>query len=337
MLRVCRADLDLLCGAVRFAVMILAVLHIADDAFNVIFVSAAEAAGLAFALFEIVHFFNSFRGSLLIVFAGAAQDIQKNSASFPSAGFEPLPKRYDLKMAIYAISDLHLAGTAGDAKSMEVFGRRWIGGKKKLTEKWNAIIRPEDDVVIPGDISWAMTLTEALEDFSFIHSLPGRKYIGKGNHDFWWTTASKMNSFFAANGFDSLHLLHNNSYVTPQGVICGTRGWFPDEANQHTVGDVDWLRIVHREAQRLSQSLSSVPPETAGLPVLVFLHFPPVWNGIVCREIVDVLHAFHVRECFYGHIHGVYTSENCFEFEEIRFEMISADYLDFCPHLVAKN
>lgn len=239
-------------------------------------------------------------------------------------------------MAIFTIADLHLSGASGDAKSMEVFGRRWIGGKEKLIEKWTAIVTENDDVVIPGDISWAMNLEEAREDFALIDALPGKKYIGKGNHDFWWTTVSKMKKFFVQNGFSSLELLYNNSFTTKNGVICGTRGWFPDEANQHTVGEVSWEKMVHREALRLSASLSSVPSDNT-LPVFVFLHFPAVWNGIVCRELIDVLHNAGVTVCYYGHIHGVYTSNAVFEFEGIRFEMISADYLDFCPRLVAKN
>ena len=239
-------------------------------------------------------------------------------------------------MAIFAIADLHLAGAAGDAKSMEVFGRRWIGGKNKLIEKWSAVVSPGDDVVIPGDISWAMTLPEAREDFALIDSLPGTKYIGKGNHDFWWTTASKMNRFFSENGFSTLRLLFNNSHVTDCGIICGTRGWFPEETYQHTVSEVDWQKIVNREALRLEQSLRAAPQDTS-LPVFVFLHFPPVWNGFVCREILDVLHRYGITRCCYGHIHGVYSSEANFEYEGIAFEIISADYLDFCPHLIAKN
>ena len=99
-------------------------------------------------------------------------------------------------MALFTIADLHLSGNEGTNKSMEVFGRRWIGGTEKLIRNWNALITPDDTVVIPGDVSWAMTLDDALEDFKFIHSLPGTKIIGKGNHDFWWSTAKKMNDLF---------------------------------------------------------------------------------------------------------------------------------------------
>ena len=116
-------------------------------------------------------------------------------------------------MAIFTIADLHLPGKEGDKKSMEIFGSRWIGGTDKLTRNWKALITDEDSIIIPGDISWAMTLDEARDDFSMLNSLPGTKYIGKGNHDFWWATASKMNSFFESNHFATLKILYNNSYM----------------------------------------------------------------------------------------------------------------------------
>lgn len=262
-------------------------------------------------------------------------------------------------MALFAIADLHLAGAAGDAKSMEVFGRRWVGCKEKLVKKWNAVVTPSDHVVISGDVSWAMTLEEAYEDFALIDSLPGTKYIGKGNHDFWWATASKMNTFFKKSGFSTLNILYNNAYETPHGIICGSRGWFSDEANQKTVGEVDWQKITERETLRLGLSLknafslsaasttstassdtnissSSLSHFPSSLPVYVFLHFPPVWNSVVSRGIIDVLHEYGITQCYYGHIHGVYSSDTTFEFEGIRFDMISADHLDFCPKIIAK-
>ncbi len=235
-------------------------------------------------------------------------------------------------MAIFTIADLHLAGREGSKKSMEVFGRRWIGGVEKLVKNWNAVIKSEDSIVLPGDISWAMTLEDACEDFALLNSLPGTKYIGKGNHDFWWATASKMYKFFSDNKFDTLKILYNNSYIVENMVICGSRGWFSEESNQKTVGDVDWQKIVERETMRLKMSLES--SDQNDLPKIVFLHFPPVWMDSVCRDIIELLHAHDVRLCYYGHIHGVYTDESNFFYEGIRFEMISADYLDFCPRKV---
>ena len=114
-------------------------------------------------------------------------------------------------MSVYTIADLHLPGKEGNNKSMELFGSRWIGCVNKLINNWTAIVNNDDTVVIPGDISWAMTLEDATEDFKLLNDLPGTKIIGKGNHDFWWATASKMNKFFEQNKFDTLKILYNNS------------------------------------------------------------------------------------------------------------------------------
>lgn len=239
-------------------------------------------------------------------------------------------------MAIFAIADLHLAGQEGSKKSMEVFGHRWIGGVDKLIKNWNAIISPSDSVILPGDISWAMTLDEATDDFALLNSLPGTKYIGKGNHDFWWATASKMYKHFEANRFDTLKILYNNSFTIENACICGSRGWFAEESNQKTVGDVSWLKIVERETLRLKMSLESAPSDSSAEKI-VFLHFPPVWNGAVCSDIIELLHSHNVRRCYYGHIHGVYSIDVNFVHEGIRFELISADFLDFCPKKLLFN
>lgn len=237
-------------------------------------------------------------------------------------------------MSVYTIADLHLPGKEGDNKSMEIFGSRWIGCVNKLINNWTAIVSNDDTVVIPGDISWAMTLEDATEDFKLLNDLPGTKIIGKGNHDFWWATASKMNKFFEQNKFDTLKILYNNSYVIENLVICGSRGWFSDEANQKTVGEVDWTKIVDRETARLKLSLESVPAEHRGLQKLVFLHFPPVWNSSVSTDIISLMKEHGVERCYYGHIHGVYNSDVVFIYDGIRFEMISADYLSFCPRKI---
>ena len=169
-------------------------------------------------------------------------------------------------MSIFVIGDLHLSTNQNTNKSMEKFGRRWLGYTDKIRQNWEAVVTDQDTVVIPGDISWAMMLEDAKDDFALLHSLPGTKLIGKGNHDFWWTTASKMYRFFENNKFDTLKILYNNSFVVGNTVVCGSRGWFSEESNQKTVGDVDWLKIVDRETLRLKMSLESVDPQFADLP-----------------------------------------------------------------------
>ena len=236
-------------------------------------------------------------------------------------------------MSLFVIADLHLSSDG--SKSMEKFGPRWTNYMDKLKRNWTAIVSPEDTVIIPGDISWALKLENAKQDLLFLESLPGTKLIGKGNHDFWWSTAKKMNEMMQQNNIQTIKPLYNNAYLFNDCVICGTRGWFVEENQQHTVGDVDYARIVNREVIRLRLSLDEAKKlrdaKDKNLPILVFLHFPPVWNGFVCREFIDVLHEYGVTSCYFGHIHGAYYAPRSTTFEGIEFVLTSADALNFSP------
>lgn len=237
-------------------------------------------------------------------------------------------------MSLYVISDLHLSTSEQTNKSMEVFGPAWTGYTEKIKKYWSAVVNDEDFVVIPGDISWAMKLEEALDDFNFIESLPGTKIIGKGNHDFWWSTVSKINRFFEENNINSIKILHNNAYKLEDCIIAGTRGWFYDEKQQNVINDTDFEKIVARETTRLEISLNAakeLQQNENELPILVFLHFPPVWNGFECRPIIDLLHKYNVKKCYFGHIHGNYYVNRCTEFEGIDFVLTAADFLKFAP------
>lgn len=236
-------------------------------------------------------------------------------------------------MSIYVMADLHLSSDG--SKSMAVFGSRWIDYMEKIRKNWCAVINEEDTVIVPGDISWALKLEEALEDLRFLDSLPGKKLIGKGNHDFWWSTVSKMNAFLEEHGLSTIRFLYNNAYLLEDCIVCGTRGWFLEESQQNTVGEVDYSRIVDREVIRLRLSLEAAKKlreeDGRALPILVFLHFPPVWGSFVCREILDVLQEYGIRSCYFGHIHGAYYAPRMTEFEGIEMILTSADHLQFCP------
>ncbi len=234
-------------------------------------------------------------------------------------------------MSLFVISDLHLSIGEGINKPMEVFGARWTDYTAKLERNWRSVITDEDDVVIAGDISWALKLSDALPDLKFIDSLPGTKYIGKGNHDFWWTTAKKMNALFEENGITTIKFLYNNAYRLNNFIICGSRGWFTDKAQQHVVGDVDYDKIVNREVTRLKLSLNEAVKLRGNdeIPILVFLHFPPVWREFVCPEIISLLKEYGIKDCYFGHIHGNYYIPKSFEYDGIRMVLTSADFLNF--------
>lgn len=237
-------------------------------------------------------------------------------------------------MSVFVISDLHLSTNAD--KSMEVFGPRWQNYTERLQSNWNAVVEDSDTVIIPGDISWGLTLNDAIPDLIFLDSLKGKKIIGKGNHDFWWQTIAKIHSCFRANNISSVDILYNNAYIVEKMIVCGTRGWYSGDKPINTANAPDNKKIINREVIRLQLALKSAVQLKSqnDLPIKVFLHFPPVWSDSVCREIVDVLHSFEISECYFGHIHGPCDLPRSFDFEGIKLTLISSDHLNFTPTLV---
>lgn len=225
-------------------------------------------------------------------------------------------------MALFVIADLHLS--FGTDKPMDVFPG-WENYTEKLEENWRRIVSPEDTVVIAGDISWAMRLEETYNDFSYIHSLPGKKILLKGNHDYWWSTKTKIDNFIKENGFEDISVLFNNSYEIDGKVICGTRGWLYNSS-----GDEDIL-IVNREVGRLKLSLKSA--EQYGKIPVVFLHYPPVYDNMECKEILEVLKENGIEKCYFGHIHGRQAGRKApvGEYKGIKMHLISCDYVGFTP------
>ncbi len=228
-------------------------------------------------------------------------------------------------LSLFVLSDTHLSFSLN--KPMDVFGRRWDHYTEKLAVAWTACVGTEDTVVIPGDISWAMTLYEAEQDLRYLDALPGRKLIGRGNHDYWWTTVRKMKTFLEQKGMQTIDFLYNNAFRIGDITVCGSRGWWNDPKT--SPAGTDYEKIINRETLRLGLSLDAAAA-LGGTPV-VFLHFPPVFREIVCREIVDMLHRYGVTLCYYGHLHMTYDMPPSFEFEGIRFVITSSDYLNFTP------
>ena len=224
-------------------------------------------------------------------------------------------------MSLFAIGDLHLS--LDGSKSMDVFGGRWTDYQQKIKRGFS-LLTEEDICVLCGDLVWGMTMEAAREDFLFISRLPGKKIILKGNHDYWWSTAAKAYRFFEENGMENMQILNNNCYEYGEYAICGTRGWFFEEER----GDEHDRKIMLREVGRLEASLKAAGERKK----LVFLHYPPIYQGYECPEILSLLEQYQVERCYYGHIHGKGHSA-AFQGERngTLFRMVSADYLDFYP------
>ena len=227
-------------------------------------------------------------------------------------------------MALYAIGDLHLC--LGASKPMDIFGGNWVGYMDKLAEGMS-VITPEDTTVLLGDLSWALGLEGAKADFSWINHIPGRKIILKGNHDYWWSTASKFYKFCQEQRFSDQFILNNNHYEYQDWAICGTRGWFFEEevSGQHDE------KVFKRELLRLETSLKSAGDR----PKMVFLHYPPKYKGYECPEILELLNKYEVRRCFYGHLHGP-SHKLAMEglWDGVEYRLVAADFLNFKPFLV---
>ncbi|MDD6483310.1 MAG: metallophosphoesterase [Clostridiales bacterium] len=228
-------------------------------------------------------------------------------------------------MALYTIADLHLP--LGKNKPMDIFGAAWENYVERLRENWQRRIKPEDLVVLPGDFSWATYLEEALEDFRFLNSLNGRKILLKGNHDYWWTTKNKLNSFVKENGFCDIEFMHNGCMRYGDIALCGTRGWKNPSWDSFNEQD---RKIFDREVIRLELSLK----EAAGAEeIYVFVHYPPMAPSGEKNEFTRLMEAYPVTKCFYGHLHG---ASHRFAVngiaDGIEYRLVSADYLKFDPY-----
>ena len=227
-------------------------------------------------------------------------------------------------MAIFVIGDLHLS--LGADKPMDKFPG-WQGYVQRIRENWLRVVAPGDTVVLAGDTSWGMKLEEAAPDFAFLEELPGRKLLLKGNHDYWWSTARKMEAFFAAQGFDSLRLLHNNAYPAEGLVLCGTRSWLFEPGEPHDE------KVMNRELGRLRASLEAAGQ--ADGEKVVFLHYPPVFPGAGAPQVIELMRSFGVRRCFYGHLHGASVRSAVQGMVDgLEYRLISADALRFCPYKI---
>ncbi|MBQ7002404.1 MAG: metallophosphoesterase [Oscillospiraceae bacterium] len=228
-------------------------------------------------------------------------------------------------MSLFVLGDTHLSFGVPE-KPMDIFSG-WANYQQLLEENWRRVIQPEDTIVLAGDLSWGMNLEEAKADFAFLQSLPGTKIILKGNHDYWWNSMKKMTGFFEENGFDSLHILHNNCYPYEGYGICGTRGWV------NMPGEAQDAKILAREQQRLQVSLQAAVDQN--LTPIVFLHYPPIFWSNRNEPMLEVMHAYGVRDCYYGHLHGK-SHNRAVKGEEdgIHYHLISGDYLQFMPEKV---
>jgi len=247
-------------------------------------------------------------------------------------------------MHVWAIADLHLSFGVQD-KSMDYFGPAWAGHAEKIVGHWQRLIKPDDLVLIPGDISWAMRLEEAVPDLEWIHALPGTKVMIKGNHDYWWDSLSKMAKVLPP----SIHVIQNNAFHWRDVSVAGARLWdtseygfgqfveYKENPKEKKKKDVDVAvqqdlaeKQFVRELQRLELSLKELKPDAKHK--IAMTHYPPVGADMKPSRASALLEKYGVQTCVFGHLHNLKTGCSLFgEARGIRYVLAACDYVHFQP------
>ena len=225
---------------------------------------------------------------------------------------------------IFAIGDLHFDYTK--EKPMNIFGDNWENHEEKIIENWKKMVKDDDLVLLPGDISWALKLDTASLDLKRIDELPGIKIISKGNHDYWWSSLNKLNEL----GLETVDFLHNTGMVVGNVAICGSRGWTDIDA-----GSVDEQdeKIYKRELNRLKLSIDAMEKEAEEKDIshrIAMLHYPPFSSKGEPNDFADILKEAKIDLCVYGHLHSYghkFVVEG--EFDGVRYQCVSSDYIGF--------
>lgn len=225
-------------------------------------------------------------------------------------------------MSLYAIGDLHFSTSVN--KPMDIFGDNWDNHQNKIIDNWKEIITNEDVVLVLGDTSWAMNMNEAKEDLDIINNLPGKKVFIKGNHDFWWSSLSKLKS-----AYEDIIFLQNSYYKYGNIGICGSRGWLcPNEVKF----DEDDEKIYKREKLRLKMSLDAAIKGGCN-EFIVITHYPPTNDKLEESEFTKLFEEYKVKKVIYGHLHGKDSFEMGLKGARngVEYILASSDYINFKP------
>jgi hypothetical protein len=232
-------------------------------------------------------------------------------------------------MSIYVIGDLHLSFSQN--KPMNVFGSNWENHTEKIKQDWLSKVKPEDTVLLLGDFSWAMKLTDTLLDFEYINNLPGKKILLKGNHDYWWTTVTNMKKILEENNMNNIDFLYNNSFEIENKIFCGTRGWTLSNLEETE----NSKKMIERECNRLKLSIENgIERFGQNKEIIACLHYPPILQSNIEKgestPFMEVLKQYNIKKCYYGHLHGSSINDAVEgNIDGIELKLISADGVQF--------
>lgn len=245
-------------------------------------------------------------------------------------------------MSIWALADLHLSFGVPN-KEMDVFGDKWKDHPEKIRSHWLKNIAADDLVLLPGDISWGMSIAEAKIDLDWIDALPGTKVMLKGNHDYWWTSLSKVEKILPP----SIHAIQNNVFRWNNVAIAGSRLWdTPEYSFQQFVNFVDnprankltevqhdqeeMERIFLRELARLELSLKCLPRDATMR--IAMTHYPPIGANLTPSRASALLEKYQISLCAFGHLHNIKQELPMFGIKNgVRYTLVSCDYVNFEP------
>ena len=229
-------------------------------------------------------------------------------------------------MRVYAIADLHLATVT--PKPMTVFGPNWAGHPQAIFDQWRELVRPQDLVLLPGDLSWAMRLPDAMTDLAPVAALPGTKILLRGNHDYWWPTAAKLRAVLPPG----MLAVVNDAVRVENVVVCGSRGWLTPG---HDPLSDDDTRLLTREAERLSLSVKAARAlRQPGDHLILMLHYPPATPPYPANPITRVIDDACPDLIVYGHLHGVPVERSMRHVGGVPAHLVAADGLKFRPRLL---
>ncbi len=227
-------------------------------------------------------------------------------------------------MKIFALSDLHLALSVD--KPMDIFGAHWDGHVERMAAAWDRLVGDEDWVLCPGDLSWAMNMEQAAADLAWIGARRGRKVLGRGNHDYWWSAISKVRKALPEGCF----ALQNDALDLGPAVVAGTRLWSLPGSPEFGPHDD---KIFQREQQRLSLALQAAQKLARGTkPLIAAVHYPPrtveeesAFSRLLAEHKVDL--------CIYGHLHGEASHRGAVQgdVDAVRYRLVASDFLHFAP------
>ena len=226
-------------------------------------------------------------------------------------------------MSIYAISDLHLS-LSGE-KPMDIFGEIWRNHAERIAENWDAVVKPEDTVLLAGDHSWALRFDDAKIDLDYIAARPGRKILIRGNHDYWWRREATTR--IQRELPEGMTLMHGRAIVVEGAGITGTRGWRRELDEDPDAGDA---KVMNRELSYLERGLKEMPADVTKR--IALLHYPPFNADLEPNDFADLLQAYNVDVLVYGHIHTGYYLQG--DIDGIDYRLVSADHVDMRPVLI---